>query len=295
MDAHSIIQQNSRPLEPIATQRAPRLFPLEGIRAVLFDIYGTLFVSASGDITDESGDRRIEAVRQTVASLGLSLRCSEDQIVERLLETIASDHEALRAEGVEFPEVDIIDVWRRVLSSLSDDGLLDRFPNNRETVARFALEYEVRSNPVWPMPHAGSTLAWLNQQGLALGVISNAQEFTRELFGALMGRELEDFGCEPQLQFYSYVHRQAKPGTFLYEQAAKALQAREIAPAATLYVGNDMLKDILPARLCGFRTALFAGDARSLRERTGDPRVADVTPDLILTDLAQLLECLPAP
>ena len=49
-----------------------------------------------------------------------------------------------------------------------------------------------------------------------------------------------------------------------------------------------MLNDILPATKCGFRTALFAGDARSLRLRDQDSRVADITPDIIATDLAQL-------
>ena len=65
-----------------------------------------------------------------------------------------------------------------------------------------------------------------------------------------------------------------------------------IAAAETVFVGNDMLNDVMPASRAGFRTALFAGDQRSLRLRTGDARVAEVTPDLILTDLSQLPSCL---
>ena len=38
----------------------------------------------------------------------------------------------------------------------------------------------------------------------------------------------------------------------------------------------------------GLRTALFAGDARSLRLRRDDPRCAAVCPDLVLTGLSQL-------
>jgi putative hydrolase of the HAD superfamily len=42
----------------------------------------------------------------------------------------------------------------------------------------------------------------------------------------------------------------------------------------------------------GFRTALFAGDARSYRPRQGDPRVESVVPDLVITSLSMLLSCL---
>ena len=45
-----IIRQSSRPLSPIPTGVERKLQHLEEIRAVLFDIYGTLFVSRSGEI-----------------------------------------------------------------------------------------------------------------------------------------------------------------------------------------------------------------------------------------------------
>jgi putative hydrolase of the HAD superfamily len=61
-----------------------------------------------------------------------------------------------------------------------------------------------------------------------------------------------------------------------------------VEPSAVLYVGNDMLKDIHPARSVGFRTALFAGDRRSLRLRQEDSRCRKLSPDLIVTDLGQL-------
>ena len=67
---------------------------------------------------------------------------------------------------------------------------------------------------------------------------------------------------------------------------------RRIAPEEALYVGNDMLNDILPACKLGFHTALFAGDARSLRRRDGDGQLEAVAPDLVLTELGQLLHCI---
>lgn len=59
---------------------------------------------------------------------------------------------------------------------------------------------------------------------------------------------------------------------------------RGIAPERTLFVGNDMLKDLYPARGAGLRTCLFAGDARSLKMRLDDPRCA-FEPDAVIDRL----------
>ena len=78
----------------------------------------------------------------------------------------------------------------------------------------------------------------------------------------------------------------------MYRQAAETLATRKIGVSQTLYVGNDMLNDVTPAKKLGYRTALFAGDARSLRRRAGHPDTAGVVPDLIVTDLRDLSACL---
>jgi putative hydrolase of the HAD superfamily len=70
------------------------------------------------------------------------------------------------------------------------------------------------------------------------------------------------------------------------------LARREIPPSEAIYVGNDMLNDVWAASQAGFRTAWFAGDARSCRRREDDPRCRSLRPDLVLTSLLQLLECL---
>ena len=61
---------------------------------------------------------------------------------------------------------------------------------------------------------------------------------------------------------------------------------------AVLYVGNDMLNDIYPAAKAGFKTALFAGDSRSLRLRKDKPKCKYLSADIVITDLIQLLDYL---
>lgn len=76
----------------------------------------------------------------------------------------------------------------------------------------------------------------------------------------------------------------------MFQLAVKQLDKWSISPGSTLYVGNDMLNDIHPAKSVGFQTALFAGDKRSLRIRREHPLCKNISPDLILTDLKQLLD-----
>jgi putative hydrolase of the HAD superfamily len=159
----------------------------------------------------------------------------------------------------------------------------------RDVIEALAIEYECRVNPTWPMPDLLPMLAALRQRGIKLGIISNAQFFTPLLFEALTDRTLAQLGFDEALCVYSFDRLEAKPSTALYERAAARLREREnIQPAQTLYLGNDMLNDITPARQVGFRTALFAGDKRSLRLRSDDLRIAGIRPDRTITALASL-------
>jgi putative hydrolase of the HAD superfamily len=112
------------------------------------------------------------------------------------------------------------------------------------------------------------------------------------MFPGLLDQTPVDLGFEPELQFYSFRHLRAKPDPFLYQLASKALAKRGIRAEKVLYVGNDMLNDVRAAATVGFRTALFAGDRRSLRWRTGDPRLGGSQPDVVLTDLESISKCI---
>ena len=184
-----------------------------------------------------------------------------------------------------------MDVWKHTIARLIASDLLPPSAE-RIDVCRLALEYEVRTNPVWPMPGLDDCLDQLRDRRMQLGIVSNAQFFTPEMFPALLGRTLEELGFNAELQWYSYRYGRAKPDIWLFEQARAGLSQRGVAASEVLYVGNDMLNDVFPASCVGFRTALFAGDARSFRPRRGDPRVAHVVPDLVITDLSMLSRCL---
>ncbi|MEO2046604.1 MAG: HAD family hydrolase [Pirellulales bacterium] len=296
-----IIQRASQPLPPLDTSQQPQLTQLAGIRAVLFDIYGTLMVSGVGDIGLSMSDSNKLAVGATpfaaaltpfaaaLSASGLDYSGDGQQGAQLLHQQIQASHQADRAAGIPHPEVDIVEIWLQTCGQLASRGELPTPPPADFDYQRLAIEYEVRINPVWPMPGLKSCLKRLTGLGQDLGIISNAQFFTPLLFPAIVEATLDQLGFDRRLRFYSYRYRQAKPSCHLYQLAATALAQQSIDPSAVLYVGNDLRNDIWPAAQVGYKTALFAGDARSLRLHENDPnRTQYGQPDAIVTHLEQI-------
>ena len=66
-----IFQKLARPMEPIPTGERSVLRELPGIRAVLFDVYGTLVASASGEVGMAGGNARGESFVAALAAMGI--------------------------------------------------------------------------------------------------------------------------------------------------------------------------------------------------------------------------------
>ena len=286
-----IIRAHCRPRDRLPTDATPILRPLAGLRAVLFDVYGTLLISASGELNKTDSAARAEAICAAFAAGTFASNVPATAAEAALVQTIQEFHDRARAAGIAYPEVEIVEVWKHTIARLIASDLLPPGAKGLD-VYRLALEYEVRANPVWPMPGLEVCLDQLRARSMQLGLVTNAQFFTPEIFPALLGRTLEELGFHAGLQWYSYRYGRAKPDLWLFEQARAGLSRNGVAASEVLYVGNDILNDVCPARSVGFRTALFAGDARSFRPRLGDPRVAHVVPDLVITDLSMLSRCL---
>ena len=272
----ALINQYLRPMKPQPTSLSARGDLRENIKCILFDIYGTLFISGSGDINlGQPNSPPHDQIKQLLSKYAITL--TPRRILEKLYEGIETRHSVLRNRGVDHPEVIIEQIWQQILE-IDDQSI----------IRQFAVEFELITNPVSPMPNLESMLSVCRKHDLLMGIISNAQFYTPFLFNWFLNSDLEDLGFGPGLVFYSYQYEVAKPSPTLFEMAAHQLHSMGIQPIAVLYVGNDMLNDVYPAHTVGFQTALFAGDRRSLRLRTEDPRCMDLSPDLVLTDLGQL-------
>ena len=278
MLTQSLIDKYTRPLFPIKTglKVAGRL--KQKIQSVLFDVYGTLFISGSGDIG------HLEQESPGPTGLG-ALLCNYGfketprMIRNTLASTIKRQHQIKKAMGIEHPEIEIDKIWMEILG-------IDEVA----TAKKFGLEWELLTNPVYPMPNVKKVLSLCKRRNIAMGLISNAQFYTSYMFEWLLGAPLSELGFDDELIILSYRIGHAKTSALLFQKAREELRAKGISEGAVLYVGNDMLNDIYPAKAIGFQTALFAGDKRSLRLREGHPQCKGLGADLILTDLVQLID-----
>ena len=288
----NLIQEHAAALDPRPTGQDFHTPTLSGIRAVVFDVYGTLIVSGVGDISLAGAGGRSEQIRQALSAYGLEIQDREADLAAAFHETIVALQQKRREEGIDHPEVEIREVWEQFLEEWNTRELL-RGELTLKKIEHIAVHYEMAVNPVWPMPGLAKVLESLAQRAIPTGIISNAQFFTPLLFPALTGKSLEAFQVEERCSIWSYREREAKPSTHLYEKAAEKWKAcHQISPGEILYIGNDMRNDIWPAHEVGFKTALFAGDLRSLRLREDHPQASRIKPDWIVTDLLQILTAL---
>lgn len=258
-----LVHDLSQPLEIIPTGIQAHLPILRGIKHLVFDVYGTLLIT--GADVPASLHEREKTLRQFVTDYN-SDPLPDFFLSVHLENLIAKSHAKSRKAGVGYPEVNIRDIWVEFFTSLRLAG-----PTNLD---RFILNYELETNHSWPMPGAQDIMS----HPLSAGIISNAQFYTPQIMGAFELPELEH-------TLFSYEHGEAKPGTFLFKKLAQ-----KVPPAETLYLGNDRLKDIAPAAMCGFKTALFAGDQRSLSLHSHRKDLPE--PDAIVISLSQISQIL---
>jgi putative hydrolase of the HAD superfamily len=287
-------------LKPIPTLLKPFIRKDSGIKAFVFDIYGTLLISASGDIDESvlSTDNLRQAFNASDIKFAENGEASGEllqQILSEFRQSIKEFHDQKRTEERPYPEIDISNIWENIIKSHEDLNQL--IIEDPLCIKCFVFVFEVLSNRIYPMPGMKELLNRLASLNYPLGIISNAQFYTPVILNFFLhdsvseNEEVAPF--DPDLTIFSYKHMRSKPDLYLFQllkdncQKKYGLFADEI-----LFIGNDMFRDVYPAFLAGFKTALFAGDTKSLRLRQDKPELKKIVPDFIITDLMQLLTIL---
>jgi putative hydrolase of the HAD superfamily len=294
----SIIRKSLVSLEPVPvdTVAASAADPSEipGIKAVLFDIYGTLLISESGDISlADSGfkrRRRVKAAGSALSNSGFELlkSTSAEKALDAFHDEIELEHARLKAAGVDFPEVEIRAIWKNVILRLKKEKVLSGKADEAAS-SIVALRFELATNRIWPMPGAEVLLNRVKRAGIPAGIVSNAQFYTPLTFQALFSKDEEELGFDRDLIAYSYMLHRAKPSPGIFQPILERLEnERGITAGQVLYIGNDMRNDVYTAQLCGCKAILFAGDQRSLRLRRDHPECINRKPDAVVTGLDQI-------
>lgn len=288
MTISKIIQSLSKPLEFTPTNVKPKLKKISGIRAAIFDIYGTLLISNVGrNSLSESALANENAIREALGAANFEILEPEVKLSEVYAEYVDGHYGIRRSEGIQYPEINIMDVWQDFLNELFTQGVIDG-DLTEKSIRRVILNYECRVNPVWPRPGSLEFLRNLQDKDICSGVISTAQFYTPLTLETLYQNSLETLGFKRSLCIWSFEHKKIKPSASLFELCTSRLHDIGISPEETLYIGNDMRCDIIPANNVGFKTALFAGDAISYNNSSSEEDINACKPTIIFTKFDQL-------
>ena len=102
------------PMSPLPTSITPGGGLVAKVQCVLFDIYGTLFISGSGDI---SVARKSSPLSQKLERLvhKYDVGKTPQALAEELHDAIETKHRQLRDNGIDYPEIEIDEIWQRIL------------------------------------------------------------------------------------------------------------------------------------------------------------------------------------
>jgi len=287
-------------MKPVPTLLKPFVRKDPAIKAFVFDVYGTLLISASGDIdesvfsTDNINTALNSAGIQVSKGVGDKDRLLTE-VMEEFRQCVREYHETERTEEQPYPEVNILQIWENIILTREKQNQL--VLDGPLCIKCFTFIFEVLSNRIYPMPGMKELLNRLADQCFPLGIISNAQFYTPVIMNFFLHDTISEDEAvspfDPDLTIFSYKYMRSKPDIYLFELLkAKCSRKYGLFADEILFIGNDMFRDIYPAFLAGFKTALFAGDTKSLRLRQEKPELKKIVPDYIVTDLMQLLTIL---
>jgi len=281
-----------------------RLKKMKNVAAVLWDVYGTLLALSVGDLERALAqkDTMRTAFRRTIKEFGFGRFLDgdpPDSLMQLYVREIENTHRRKRSRGVFSPEVKIEHIWLRIIRRLAKrgyrpDGQLHEIDLNLAFRVAYFFDDVYQAKILYP--GARETLECVRELEIRQGVISNAQFYTpvglRMLFRRAGVRDVDPMKhfFDRQLVFFSYALGVSKPNPLAFERARSRLEKRGIESGRVLYVGNDVLNDMMPAREFGFKCVLFAGDKESLALRKERPECKGFRPDAVITSLSQLLE-----
>ncbi len=270
------------PRDLVFAECSSRVEELKNIRAVIFDVYGTLInYWRPGFQTTETREQTLLGSFKTLADrFGMSeylLKIEPGQPPEKTLADfyrglILMGHQKAEKKGIVCPEIKIEEVWNIIILMLQRHGYVSEkhCPGKADELSRYvAFTYNFLSLGRELYPGVYSALQRLKEDQIVLGILSNAQFYTpidlTLLFRDQSGGEISDIQeiFDTDLTFFSYEYGVSKPGELLFSNLYNALYEMHIVPSQTVFVGNDLVLDIEPAQTAGMNTALFTGDQSS--------------------------------
>ena len=281
----------------------PYLAPLTGIKAVTWNVYGTLLTISDGQLLLQHPQaiRMQVAMEKTIHEFNMwsSMTRRPGEPWEYFLPKYNSAVEDARLAGGclkgDFPEVNSALVWGKLLEMLSqkdyayDENLYGDWDELAEKVSFF---FQLCLQGIQGATSALRVVKEIAAAGLQQGLLAESQPFT--LAQLLQG--LEGQGRLPPLSevfapgclVLTHELGVRKPSVSLFRHSRERFAELNVEPEQILYVSSRLADDLAVAKQFGFRTALFAGDKLSLKASAAECKDPALKPDRLLTKLDQI-------
>jgi FMN phosphatase YigB (HAD superfamily) len=282
----------------------PHLAPLDDIRAVTWNVYGTLLAVTGGELYFEHPqkfvmDVALDKTIQEFKMWGSMVRKpgQPTDYLRRVYTDLLTEQRMLPSGTEKNPEVSAERLWEGFIKKLLQKeyqinaglyGALNEFSRKVAYFFHASLQTPVA------YPGAAQALRHVRERELTQGLIADGQCFTITQLQRCLGTQDQsakvDDLLDPELRVLSVDVRGRKPSERLFRQGLNLLEKMGIEAGQVLHVGSRVVQDIIPARRLGMKTALFAGDKDSLQVTTEQLRDPNVRPDVMLTELSQIAE-----
>jgi hypothetical protein len=292
------------PPRPEPVKARPHLASLPGIRAVSWNVYGTLLAIPFGELVFEHPQPFVMtmALEKTIAEFKMWASMSRkpgapSEYMLHLYKTQLDEQRLAPSPGEKHPEIASDRLWEGLIKKLfQKDYKFDAgfYGSLNEFSRKVAYFFHASLQGTSCYPGATAALRAVADAGLLQSLCADGQSFTavqlqRGLDAGDGGLRLETV-IPPELQVFSYEAKGKKPSERLFRHSLERLEKQGIGPAEVLHVGSRIDKDIAPAKKLGLKTALFAGDRNSLAATAEQLKDPATRPDVLITELAQIAE-----
>ncbi|WP_222618437.1 HAD family hydrolase [Nakamurella sp. PAMC28650] len=239
------------------------------IQAIAFDVNGTLVQIW----TDEHMEEIFRAAGHYLTYQGIALR--RHQVRDRYFQIMK---EQQKASSEKYPEFDAVRIWRQMIDENISDFTRQLPRDKFEQLPLFLAEMYrgISRRRLRLYPGVREMLDTLRGT-MPMALVTDAQS-------AYARGELHKVGI---LDYFDPIvvsgdHGFRKPDQRLFQYAVNAM---DVPAENTLYVGNDMRRDIYGARRAGLQTMMFDSD-QGVKDYKG------CVPDHRITDYRDLLSLL---
>ena len=293
---------------PTPVKATASIKPLPGIRAILWDVYGTLLRTPENAFThNPKQEIRLQvALEKTIHEFNMWNSMYRKpgppwkSMIHQYLDYSQQLTMAAPKRSGDFTEINLVIVWGQIIQRLFDKEYSYETQTMGDLAAyaeKVAWFFHSNLQAIGPREGCLESISILAELGIRQNLLGDAQSFS---FVQLTRALIDDGLREPPGRFFPQEDHALSsrlgvkmPSRTLPEYARQQLRTHGIEPEEVLYVSSRLASCLVPAKNAGFRTALLAAERSGLEAPSQLIKDPSTKPDRLLTDLRQITSVVP--